>query len=80
MLDQAVPPLECNDRNWGLTRVKAWDLEFCWLPQTCFLSGQQLWGRQAYHGVRWIRGPGESVIEEYWISRNEFVIWKLKGN
>ncbi len=80
MLDQAAPPLECNDRNWGLNRAKAWELKLCWLPRTCFLSGQQLWGQQAYHGVRWIHGPGEPEEEEYWIAKNEFVIWKLKGN
>jgi len=80
MLDQAAPPLECNNRDWGLHRVKAWDLKLCLWPRTCVLSGQQLWAQQAYHGVRWIHGPGKPVEEEYWIERNEFVIWKLKGN
>jgi hypothetical protein len=78
MLDQAALPLECNHRNRGLSRVKTWDLEICWLPRTCFLSGQQLWGRQAYHGLRWIHGPGEPVVGEYWIERNEFLLWQLK--
>jgi hypothetical protein len=78
MLDQAAPPLECNDPNWGLSRVKSWDLKLSWLPRTCFLSSRQLWGQQAYHGVRWIHGPGEPVEEEYWIERNEFLLWRLK--
>jgi hypothetical protein len=80
MLDQAVPPLECNDRNWILRRITGWELKLCWQPQTCCLTGQQLWGRRAYRGFRWIYGPGEMVEQVHWISRNEFVIWKLKGN
>ncbi len=80
MLDQAAPLLKGNNPNWGLTRVKAWALKLCLWPRTCCLSKRQLWAQQAYHGVRWIHGPGEPVEEEYWIDRNEFVIWKLKGN
>jgi hypothetical protein len=78
MLDQVALPLECNDPTWGLSRVTAWDLELCWRPQTCFLSGQQLWGRRAYHGERWITGPGEPVVVHHWIEKNEFIMWQLK--
>ena len=77
---QPDPPLKGNNPNWGLSRVKSWDLKLCLWPRTCFLSGQLLWAQQAYHGVRWIHGPGEPVKQEYWISRNEFVLWNLKGN
>jgi hypothetical protein len=75
---QPDPPLKGNNRDWGLHRVKAWDLKLCWLPRTCCLSKQQLWGQQAYHGVRWIHGPGEPIVEEYWIEKNEFLLWQLK--
>ncbi len=69
-------PLESN---WGLQRAKNWKLKFCWMPKHCFLSGKPLWGKRAYHGVRMITGPGEPVFEDYWIDKNEFMIWNLKG-
>ena len=68
-------PLE---EDWGLNKVQNWKLKLCWLRQTCFLTGKQLWGRRAYHGVRMITGPGEPVYDHYWIDRNQFVIWNLK--
>lgn len=75
-----TPPLKVNNRNWGLNRAKFWQLKICWLPKTCYLSGRLLWGQRAYHGERWITGPGEPVVEHYWIERDEFLLWKLKGN
>ena len=65
--------------DWGLNRARGWKLKLCWTrPQTCFLTGKQLWGRQAYHGIRMIAGPGDPVIDDYWIEKNEFIIWQLK--
>ena len=62
----------------GLDRVSDWSLKLCWRPQTCFLTGQQLWGQIAYHGVRLITGPGTPVKNHYWVSKNEFLLWRLK--
>lgn len=70
------PPSE----DWGLKRACGWKLKLCWTPKKCFLSGKDLWGKRAYHGVRVITGPGDPVIDHYWIERNEFMIWQLKGN
>lgn len=64
--------------DWGLNRVKWWELKLCWLPKRCFLSGQDLWGKKAYKGVRYIHGPGDPVEDVYWIEKNEFLIWRLK--
>lgn len=55
-----------------------WQLKFCWLPQTCMLSGQRIWLKYAYCGTRLITGPGEPVVEKYWHSRLEHLIWVLK--
>lgn len=71
---QASPPSE----DWGLNRVKYWDIKFSWLPRKCFLSGKPLWGKFAYYGVRYIHGPGEPIIDTYWIDRHEYLIWQLK--
>ena len=79
MLDH-VPDGSPPSEDWGLGRAKHWALQLCWLPKKCFLTGKPLWGRLAYHGERWITGPGEPIVEHYWIDRDEFIIWKLKGN
>jgi hypothetical protein len=70
-----APPLQ----DWGLQRAKHWQLKFCWLPKRCYISGKKLWGKQAYYGERWITGPGEPIMEPYWIEKSEFLIWNLKG-
>jgi hypothetical protein len=64
----------------GLSRARGWKLKLCWTrPRTCFLTSKPLWGKQAYHGVRVITGPGEPVYEDYWIEKNEFMLWNLRG-
>ena len=72
---QASPPSE----DWGLNRAKWWELKVCWLPKKCFLSGKNLWGKRAYHGENWVTGPGEPIVHHYWIEKNAFMIWNLKG-
>jgi hypothetical protein len=72
---QNSPPSE----DWGLRRANHWKLKLCWLPKKCFLTGKDLWGKFAYHGERWITGPGEPIVEHYWIEKTEFIIWNLKG-
>ena len=64
--------------NWTLKRATGWRLKFCWLPRKCHLSNKTLWGRFAYQGYNVFTGPGEPVIEHYWIEKNEFLVWNLK--
>ena len=66
-------------QDWGLKRASNWKLKLCWRPAHCYISGKKLWGKQAYYGERWITGPGEPVMESYWIEKTEFLIWNLKG-
>ncbi len=66
-----------REDDWALNRVQDWQYKLCWKPQTCFLTGKQLWGKRAYHGTRIITGPGVPIHEDYWIGKNEFMIWKL---
>lgn len=70
-------PIELD---WGLNKVNNWNMKRCWTLQTCFLTGVRLWGKRAYHGTRVITGPGDDIIDHYWIERDEFILWKLKGN
>lgn len=69
-----------RSEDWGLNKVGNWALKRCWIPRECFLTGQRLWGVNAYHGTRMITGPGEPIIDHYWVERDEFIMWKLKGN
>lgn len=72
---QVAPPWE----DWGFKKVQRWELKFCWRPKKCFLTDEDLWGKFAYHGERWITGPGEPIVEHYWVEKNEFLISRLKG-
>ena len=65
--------------DWGLNKARGWKLKLCLTNKKCFLTGKSLFLKQAYYGVRTITGPGEPVFENYWIEKNEFLIWNLKG-
>lgn len=67
-----------REEDWGLQKAQNWQLKRCWRPETCFLTGVQLWGKKAYRGLRIITGPGEPIHEYYWVEKNEFILWKLK--
>ena len=69
------PPSE----DWGLRRANGWKLKLCWLPQKCFLSGKPLWGKKAYYGQNWLSGPGDPIPVDYWLDKQEFIMWNLKG-
>jgi len=64
-------------KDWGLSRARGWKLKLCWLPNKCFLSEKPLWGKRAYHAQRVITGPGDPVIEDYWLEKFEFTKWQL---
>lgn len=72
---QQSPPSE----DWGLQKAKGWKLKLCWFPKKCFLSEKPLWGKRAYHAQRVITGPGDRVIEDYWLEKSEFLFWNLKS-
>ena len=65
--------------DWGLNRARGWKLVRCFFPRKCFLTKKNLWGKLAYKGTNVITGPGEPIIDYYWIEKNEFVVWNLKG-
>ena len=66
-------------QHWGLNRVSDWNLKLCWFPKKCFLSQKNIWWKYAYYGENLITGPGEPILEQYWIEKSEFLIWNLKG-
>lgn len=62
-----------------LERVHTWQLKFAIWPHRCAKTGNRIWLEHAYRGTRTITGPGEPVVEHFWMSRVEFVIWRLKN-
>ncbi len=75
MTVQGSPP----SQSWGLQNAQYWKLKVCLFPKKCFLSGKPLLWKRAYHGERWITGPGEPIVEHYWIEKHEFLKWNLRG-
>ena len=71
---QASPPSE----DWGFKRVYGWKLKLCLMPKKCFLSNKQLWFEYAYYGENYITGPGDPVIQRFWVSKEDFMLWQLK--
>lgn len=55
-----------------------WELKFALLPHRCVISNKLIWLKHAYRGIRVITGPGEPIIESHWLTKEEFVIWRLK--
>lgn len=56
-----------------------WYYTFSWWPRRCELSNKRIWMQRAYKGIRMITGPGEPVFEVRWITRENFMIARLKG-
>jgi hypothetical protein len=65
-------------QEWGLHRARNWHLNFCLWPRTCYLSGTRLWLTWCYKGSRIIMGPGDPVLDVYYISKFEYLLWQIK--
>lgn len=56
-----------------------WYLKFAWWPKRCDRSGKRIWLTRAYYGVVMFTGPGSPVFEYRWLTRDEFIMGKLRG-
>lgn len=56
-----------------------WQYKFALWPRKCDISNNRIWFKTAYKGTRMITGPGEPVFEYRWLSKEEFILGKLKG-
>jgi hypothetical protein len=70
------PLYENMVRNW---RSCQWELKLALLPHRCAASGQLIWFKYAYRGIRFITGPGEPVVLKYWMTTEEFMTNRIKG-
>ncbi len=68
--------VQTYDDFWG--RATA-DLTFSWRPRKCWFSNKQLFMTEAYKLSRVITGPGEPLYEDRWLSKEEYIIQRLKG-
>jgi hypothetical protein len=56
-----------------------WQYKFAIFPKRCNISKKTIWFKYAYKGTRMITGPGEPVFEYRWLTKEEFVVARLKG-
>ena len=55
------------------------ELKTCYFPHKCYFSKKVLFLTRAYKVTRVITGPGEPIVEDRWLSKEEFIVQKLKG-
>lgn len=65
---------------YALSKTSNWELKFALVPHRCCKSQRLMWLTYAYKGTRIITGPGTPVIETFWMNKEDFIIWRLKGN
>jgi len=57
----------------------SWQYKFAIFPKRCNISKKTIWFKYAYKGTRMITGPGEPIFEYRWLTKEEFVVARLKG-
>lgn len=55
------------------------ELKFCFVPHECCETKKILWMVDAYRYRRIITGPGDPIVEDRWVSKDEALIKILKG-
>ena len=55
-----------------------WGLKFAWLPAKMD-SGEFIWWRKYYHGIRLIHGPGTPVVLHQYMTTEEFTWQALQS-
>jgi len=65
-----IREIHLNQCTWTVTRP--------WFPRIDSLSRKWLWIKPAMRGTRHVAGL--TWPEIYWVDKDEYLIWKLKGN
>lgn len=68
---------DMNDATW-LKRAYT-KLVFCVWPRRCFITDKLLWFTYAYRATRAFSGVADTIYEDRWYDKNEFLILRLKG-
>ncbi len=53
-----------------------WEKLFAWLPRQLASTGEWVWLKEVYMGVREVHGPGEPVILRKYLTSEEFT-WEM---
>ena len=74
-------PVSITTQDWNdaFFRKAQWKLAFAWSPHRCLISNKWIWLELGYYGEAVWPGPGTPVFENYWLTKEEFLVWKLKG-
>jgi hypothetical protein len=56
-----------------------WNIHFCLWPKKSVMSGKRIWFECGYRGVVMITGPGEPVFITRWLTKEEFLMSRLRG-
>jgi hypothetical protein len=56
-----------------------WEEKFSFLPRRCSESQKIVWFDTMYKGTIMISGPGSAVYITCWLSKERYVLDKLKG-
>jgi hypothetical protein len=56
-----------------------WQLKLSLLPRRCRVSKKTIWLKYAYRGIAVWTGPGDSVEEIRWVSKEEFLFGRIAG-
>ena len=64
---------------WWIRTDTVWEREFNWLPRRSTESGKSIWLKHAWYGCRYITGPGDPVIQERWLTDEEYMWQQLQG-
>lgn len=75
-----------DNTNWSYDSIRSWK-DHCvgWqrkisiIPRTCYYSNKFIWLQIAYKGTAMWTGPGEPVFEHRWVSKNQYLLEKIKG-
>lgn len=56
-----------------------WKLKWCWWPTKCCITEEKIWLKNAYHGTVVWTGPGDPAMEYYWLSNEQYLLMRIKG-
>lgn len=68
-----------NSDDWVFYKRAVWRHKFAWFPRRCDVSKKTIWMTMAYKGIATYTGPGDPVCEYKWLSKEVFMISRLKG-
>jgi hypothetical protein len=56
-----------------------WKCRFVLSPKRCEISKKIIWLEYAYKGTAIWSGPDGNIVEYHWVTKEEFIVGRLKG-